>query len=111
MGSFSKENYKRITVDLAAMRKLSARLRSDGDKYLSLINRMEDSIRKLGYDWEDDNYARFLLYYLDRDERVRPYDEFVPDQADWLDKAIPIYESLPGDITSKVAAVLDEVAL
>lgn len=107
----SSKGYKSITVDLSAMGKLSARLRSDGDKLLALINAMEKSIRDLGYDWEDDNYARFLLFYLDRDSWVRAYDDFVPDQADWIDRAIPIYEALPGDIQSRTAPILQEVLL
>lgn len=103
--------YKLVKVDLNSMRSLSGRLRADGGKLKSLINSMVEDVRKVGFKWEDDNYARFLVYFLDRVERVLVYDEFVQDQADWLDKAMPDYESLPGDVEARIGAILSSCGL
>ena len=107
----SVQGYKSIQVDLSAMSSLSRRLRDDGDKLAALMNSMVEDVRKVGYDWEDDNYCRFLLYFLDRIERVLTYDNFVELQADWLDKAIPVYASLPDDILARTGNVLSRVGL
>ena len=111
MGGFSKLGYKSISVDLASMRELSKRLRSDGEKLRSLMEKMTDDICQLGYKWEDDNYARFVLYYLDREGPVRYYRDFAQNQADWLDRAIPVYESLPGDIVARIDSILEDALL
>ena len=103
--------YKLVKVDLNSMRSLSGRLRADGDKREGRINSRVEDVRKGGVKWEDDNDARFLVYFLDRVERVLVYDEFVQDQADWLDKAIPDYESLPGDVEARIGAILSSCGL
>lgn len=109
--SIDKTNYERITVDLGAMRKLADKLRSDGDKLASLIAKINEDIRLLGFDWEDQNYAKFMLYYADREMYVRNYDDFAQDQAEWLDKAIKIYESLASDVEAKIGPVLEGFGL
>lgn len=105
------QGYKLVSVDLAAMRSLSQRLRSDGDKLEKLLLSLQEDVRKVGFDWEDDNYAKFLLYFLDRLDRPLGYHDFAQDQAGWIDEAIPIYESLPGDIEAGVGKLLDEAGL
>ena len=105
------QGYKSLTVDLASMRSLSKRLHEDGNKLEKLLLSLREDVRKVGYDWEDDNYARFLLYFLDRLSRPLSYHDFVQDQAEWLDKAIPDYESLPGDVEARVGKVLSEAGL
>jgi hypothetical protein len=104
-------SYKTIQVDLAAMGSLSRRLRDDGDKLKTLMNSLVEDVRKVGYEWEDDNYCHFLLYFLDRADWVLHYDEFVQDQANWLDKAIPEYAALPDDILSRTGTFLGRVGL
>ena len=109
--AIDKTNYERITVDLGAMRKLSSKLREDGDKLAGYIGEIDENIRQLGFDWEDQNYARFMLYYADRETWVRNYDDFAQDQAEWLDKAIKIYESLASDVEGKIGPVLEGFGL
>ena len=107
----STQGYKLIKVDLAAMRSLSQRLRADGDKLEKLLLSLGEDVRLVGFDWEDDNYARFLLYFLDRYGRPLGYHDFAQDQGEWLDKAIPEYESLSSDVQARIGETLGQFGL
>lgn len=102
----ASQTYKFIEVELAAMRSLAEKLHSDGRKLERLLLSLREDVREVGFKWEDENYAKFLLYFLDRLSGPLSYHDFVQDQAEWLDKAIPEYESLPGDIQASMGEAL-----
>lgn len=106
MGTFSKTSYKSISVNMDAMGKLADRLRTDSEKLKVKVDNIEKDLKELGYDWEDDNYAAFVMYFAESHSLIMRCNEFFEDQAEWLDKMVPLYESLPDDLQAATKARL-----
>ena len=111
MGTFSKQGYEYTSVDVASLGNLSERLHKDLTRVTTLLNKTEEGIRELGYDWEGDKYSTFVRFFWERYDRMLKSVAGLDEYAEWLDEALNTYGDMPEYIQEKIGEILKQVGL